>query len=65
MCIRIANQLFSNRFGYNNSIAGGFLSLPSWVETFPALDTVHTKGETKNHNSSLQVCFTVPFVSIH
>ncbi|KAH7252787.1 putative MFS sugar transporter [Fusarium tricinctum] len=41
-------------FGYNNSIAGGFLSLPSWVETFPALDTVYTKGETKNHNSSLQ-----------
>ncbi|KAI7761927.1 hypothetical protein LZL87_004234 [Fusarium oxysporum] len=42
------------RFGYNNSIAGGFLSLPSWVETFPALDTVHTKGATKNHNSTLQ-----------
>ncbi|KAH7194015.1 general substrate transporter [Fusarium flagelliforme] len=41
-------------FGYNNSIAGGFLSLPSWVETFPALDTVRTKGETKNHNSTLQ-----------
>ncbi|KAG7421215.1 Sugar transporter STL1 [Fusarium oxysporum f. sp. rapae] len=43
------------RFGYNNSIAGGFLSLPSWVETFPVLDTVHTKGATKNHNSTLQV----------
>ncbi|KAG9506587.1 hypothetical protein J7337_000120 [Fusarium musae] len=42
------------RFGYNNSIAGGFLSLPSWVETFPALDTVHTKGATKDHNSTLQ-----------
>ncbi|EWG50702.1 hypothetical protein FVEG_09842 [Fusarium verticillioides 7600] len=41
-------------FGYNNSIAGGFLSLPSWVETFPALDTVHTKGATKDHNSTLQ-----------
>ncbi|KAF4445210.1 sugar transporter [Fusarium acutatum] len=44
------------RFGYNNSIAGGFLSLPSWLETFPALDTVHTKGATKDHNSTLQVC---------
>ncbi|CVL02606.1 related to sugar transporter [Fusarium mangiferae] len=41
-------------FGYNNSIAGGFLSLPSWVETFPALDTVHTKGATRDHNSTLQ-----------
>ncbi|KAF4494146.1 sugar transporter [Fusarium agapanthi] len=41
-------------FGYNNSIAGGFLSLPSWVETFPALDTVHTKGAIKDHNSTLQ-----------
>ncbi|KAF5532021.1 transcription activator acu-15 [Fusarium mexicanum] len=41
-------------FGYNNSIAGGFLSLPPWVETFPALDTVHAKGAAKDHNSTHQ-----------
>ncbi|RBR16036.1 hypothetical protein FVER53590_09842 [Fusarium verticillioides] len=51
----LTGSAFTYRFGYNNSIAGGFLSLPSWVETFPALDTVHTKGATKDHNSTLQV----------
>ena len=58
------NLMRLDRFGYNNSIAGGFLSLPSWVETFPALDTVHTTGETKNHNSTLQVCSTTTLMSI-
>ncbi|KAL2204277.1 general substrate transporter [Sarocladium strictum] len=41
-------------FGFNNAVAGGFLSLPSWVATFPQLDTVHTVGAAKDHNSTLQ-----------
>ncbi|KAK5171244.1 uncharacterized protein LTR77_004388 [Saxophila tyrrhenica] len=27
-------------FGYNNAVAGPLLDLPSWVETFPRIDTV-------------------------
>ncbi|KAM7185470.1 General substrate transporter [Naviculisporaceae sp. PSN 640] len=41
-------------FGYNHAVAGGLLTLPAWTETFPAIDTVNTTGETKVHNSTLQ-----------
>ncbi|KAJ4387423.1 hypothetical protein N0V93_008015 [Gnomoniopsis smithogilvyi] len=41
-------------FGYNNAVAGGLLSLPSWVETFPQIDTTNTTGVTKAENSRLQ-----------
>ncbi|OAA66682.1 General substrate transporter [Niveomyces insectorum RCEF 264] len=41
-------------FGYNNSVAGGLLNLPSWIETFPQLNTATTTGDTKNHNSTVQ-----------
>lgn len=35
-------------------MAGGLLSLPSWRETFPALDTTNTTGTEKSNNSRLQ-----------
>ncbi|KAH8900109.1 putative MFS sugar transporter [Thozetella sp. PMI_491] len=41
-------------FGYNNAVGGGLLSLPSWVETFPEIDTVNTTGDTQKHNSTIQ-----------
>lgn len=41
-------------FGYNNAVAGGLLDLPSWVSLFPEIDTVHTKGAQKAHNSHIQ-----------
>ncbi|KAG4027343.1 hypothetical protein MFRU_031g00900 [Monilinia fructicola] len=41
-------------FGYNNAVAGGLLSLPAWIETFPQLDTSNVTGTQKDHNSRLQ-----------
>ncbi|CAN8105411.1 unnamed protein product [Discula destructiva] len=41
-------------FGYNNAVAGGLLSLPSWLETFPEIDTANTTGSQKADNSRLQ-----------
>ncbi|PQE31592.1 sugar transporter protein [Rutstroemia sp. NJR-2017a WRK4] len=41
-------------FGYNNAVAGGLLSLSSWIETFPQLNTLSTSGSEKTHNSRLQ-----------
>ncbi|CAK7226344.1 hypothetical protein SBRCBS47491_006199 [Sporothrix bragantina] len=41
-------------FGYNNSVAGGLLGLPSWIATFPQIDTTTTTGSVKTHNSTLQ-----------
>ncbi|KAK5654727.1 hypothetical protein OQA88_7052 [Cercophora sp. LCS_1] len=41
-------------YGYNHAVAGGLLSLPSWVATFPEMDTVNTSGETKLSNSKIQ-----------
>lgn len=56
-----------SRFGYNNAVAGGLLSLPSWTETFPQIDTANTTGVVKADNSRLQgtvvalyVCFSLP-----
>ncbi len=42
------------RFGYNNAVGGGLLNLPSWIETFPQLDTTTTVGDVKTHNSTIQ-----------
>lgn len=42
-------------FGYNQSGLGGLLSIESWVETFPEIDTIHTKGAQKSTNSTVQV----------
>lgn len=41
-------------FGFNNAVAGGLLDLPAWVALFPKIDTVHTTGAQKSHNSQIQ-----------
>ncbi|APA09218.1 hypothetical protein sscle_04g039880 [Sclerotinia sclerotiorum 1980 UF-70] len=41
-------------FGYNNAVAGGLLSLPAWIETFPRLNTITVVGIEKTSNSRLQ-----------
>ncbi|KAJ7171734.1 putative MFS sugar transporter [Mycena crocata] len=41
-------------FGYNNSVAGGLLDLPAWTALFPQIDTTHTVGARKAHNSHIQ-----------
>lgn len=40
--------------GYNNAVIGGLLSLESFVEQFPSIDTVHTTGSTKSENARVQ-----------
>ena len=41
-------------YGYNLSVAGGLLTLESFVETFPQLDTLHTNGEQQHYNAAIQ-----------
>lgn len=41
-------------FGWNNGVAGPLLDLPTWVETFPRIDTVNTTGAEKTNNSRVQ-----------
>ncbi len=41
-------------FGYNQAGIGGLLTEESWVQTFPAIDTINTTGEEKSRNSTLQ-----------
>ena len=41
-------------FGYNQSGLGSLLTEESWVKQFPQIDTVHTKGAVKSHNSTIQ-----------
>lgn len=41
-------------FGYNQAVAGGLLTLDSFVNTFPQMDTVNTVGHTKIMNSKIQ-----------
>lgn len=41
-------------YGYNLSGLGGLVGLSSWADTFPDIDTVHTKGSQKLHNTTLQ-----------
>ncbi|KAM3495238.1 hypothetical protein MY3957_001469 [Beauveria namnaoensis] len=41
-------------YGYNISVAGGLLTLESFVAMFPLLDTIHTTGAQQSHNSTIQ-----------
>lgn len=50
-------------FGYNQSGLGGLLSVESWVETFPEIDTVHTTGQQESRNSTVQVRNTRLFIA--
>ncbi|PQE29669.1 sugar transporter STL1 protein [Rutstroemia sp. NJR-2017a BBW] len=38
-------------FGYDQGVTGGLLTLPSFVKTFPEIDTVNN---TDNHTSTIQ-----------
>lgn len=38
--------------GYNNAVFGGLLSLESFVEQFPTIDTIHTTG-SKSENARI------------
>jgi hypothetical protein len=39
---------------YNNAVFGGLLSLESFVEQFPTIDTVHTTRSTQSENARIQ-----------
>ncbi|OAA69905.1 General substrate transporter [Cordyceps fumosorosea ARSEF 2679] len=41
-------------YGYNISVAGGLLTLPSFVKMFPSLDTINTTGSQQSYNSTIQ-----------
>ncbi|KAI9931166.1 hypothetical protein ASPWEDRAFT_56134 [Aspergillus wentii DTO 134E9] len=41
-------------FGYNQAGIGGLVSVEDWTKTFPQIDTSHTSGATKSHNSTIQ-----------
>lgn len=40
--------------GYNNAVFGGLLTLPSFLETFPGIDTVGTVGGATNEHARVQ-----------
>ncbi|KAF2770079.1 putative sugar transporter [Teratosphaeria nubilosa] len=41
-------------FGWNNGVAGPLLNLPSWIATFPAIDTVNATGAEETRKSTIQ-----------
>lgn len=40
--------------GYDQAVANGLLTLPSFIRVFPQIDTLNTKGAQKSHNSTIQ-----------
>ncbi|SMQ53995.1 unnamed protein product [Zymoseptoria tritici ST99CH_3D7] len=49
-------------YGYNQGVAGNVLTLPSFVEQFPALDIINTTGAQQSHNSTVQGTVIALFV---
>ena len=44
--------------GYDQAVSNGLLTLGSFIAVFPQIDTVHTTGSQKSHNSTIQgMCF--------
>ena len=41
-------------YGYNQGVLGGVLTLPSFVATFPQMDTTFTTGAVEHYNSTVQ-----------
>ncbi|KAB8269009.1 L-Aspartase-like protein [Aspergillus minisclerotigenes] len=41
-------------FGYNQSNLGGLVSVTDFTNHFPRIDTVHTEGEQKSSNATIQ-----------
>lgn len=40
--------------GYDQAVANGIITLDTFVKAFPEIDTVHTSGDTKKHNSTVE-----------
>ena len=41
-------------YAYNLAVMGGLLTLDSFIETFPMLDTITTTGAKQHFNSQIQ-----------
>ena len=41
-------------YSYNLSVMGGVLTLQSFTDTFPSLDTTNTSGAQLHYNSQIQ-----------
>jgi hypothetical protein len=41
-------------YGYNQAVAGDVLTLQSFVDALPEIDTVNTTGAQEKHNSTIQ-----------
>lgn len=41
-------------YGYNQAVTGGLLTLESFVESFPQMDTVNTTGSQRTNNANIQ-----------
>lgn len=41
-------------YAYNLGVLGGLLTLPSFIQTFPSLDTINTTGAQQHFNSQIQ-----------
>jgi hypothetical protein len=41
-------------FGYNLAVAGGLLTLPSWLAQFPQMNTLDTTGAQNALNTNIQ-----------
>lgn len=50
--------------GYNQAMMNGFMTLPSFLETVPEVDTTHTTGSQKSHNSTIQGESIIPIEDI-
>lgn len=41
-------------FGYNQAVAGGLLTTPSFQEQFPEIDTINATGPEEAHRAQIQ-----------
>lgn len=41
-------------FGYNQAVAGGVLTTPTFNKQFPKMDVIDTTGAQKHYNSTIQ-----------
>lgn len=49
-------------YGYNMAVAGGLLTLESFNNAFPQMDTIHTTGAEQHYNSKIQGQYAVQSV---
>jgi hypothetical protein len=40
--------------GYDQAVANGLLTLPTFISTFPQTDTINTTGAQKSQNANVQ-----------